>query len=209
MGTIVYLVRHSKPFKEHLGIVNGDSNVLIDNMRRPLSVDGEKMAKEFSTNDEFDNINEVWSSGYSRCLGTAKYFVYNHNLKVNIDNRLGERIHGVINSYDEVPDNFEKKQLEDENYKLPNGESQKEVGSRMYDALVDIINRNKNKKVVIVSHATSIIFLLKKLRCNIVLNEDYSYNNNVFFNGIPNYLETFKLEFDNDNGLINIKNIKI
>ena len=79
----------------------------------------------------------------------------------------------------------------------------------MYNALVDIIDRNKNKKVVIISHATSIIFLLKKLGCNIVLNEDYSYNNNVFFNGIPNYLETFKLEFDNDNGLINIKNIKI
>jgi broad specificity phosphatase PhoE len=208
MSTIVYLVRHSKPFKEHLGIVNGDSNVLIDNMRRPLSVDGEKMAKEFSTNYEFDNINEVWSSGYSRCLGTSKYFAYNNNLKVNIDDRLNERLHGVINSYNEVPDDYEEHQLYDENYKLPNGENQKEVGYRIYNALFDIISNNKNKKVIIVSHCTSIIFLLKKLGCNIILNGNYSFNGNVFFNGIPDYLETFKLEFDDNNELVNIENIR-
>lgn len=208
MSTIVYLIRHSKPFKEHKGIINSSDSVLLQNIKNPLSIEGEKMALDFSHNEEFNNINEVWSSSYTRCMGTAKYFAYNNNLKVNIDDRLNERLHGVINSYDEVPDDYEEHQLYDENYKLSNGESQKDVGNRMYNALIDIINNNKNKKVVIVSHCTSIIFLLKKLGCNIILSDDYSFNGNVFFNGIPNYLETFKLEVDDSNELVNIENIR-
>lgn len=204
MSTIVYLIRHSKPFKEHKGIINSSDSVLLQNIKYPLSIEGEKMALDFSHDKEFSEISEVWSSSYTRCMGTAKYFAYNNNLKVNIDDRLNERLHGVINSYNEVPDDYEEHQLYDENYKLPNGENQKEVGDRMYNALIDIINNNKNKKVVIVSHCTSIIFLLKKLGCNIILNGNYSFNSNVFFNGIPNYLETFKLEFNDDNKLISI-----
>ena len=208
MSTIVYLIRHSKPFKEHKGIVNSSDSVLLQNIKDPLSIEGEKMALDFSHNKEFSEISEVWSSSYTRCMGTAKYFAYNNNLKVNIDDRLNERLHGIINSYNEVPDDYEEHQLYDENYKLPNGENQKEVGDRMYNALIDIINNNKNKKVVIVSHCTSIIFLLKKLGCNIILSDDYSFNGNVFFNGIPNYLETFKLEVDDSNELVNIENIR-
>lgn len=204
MSTIVYLMRHSKPFKEHKGIANSSDSVLLQNIKYPLSIEGEKMALDFSHDKEFSEISEVWSSSYTRCMGTAKYFAYNNNLKVNIDDRLNERLHGVINSYNEVPDDYEEHQLYDENYKLPNGENQKEVGDRMYNALIDIINNNKNKKVVIVSHCTSIIFLLKKLGCNIILNGNYSFNSNVFFNGIPNYLETFKLEFNDDNKLISV-----
>ena len=204
MSTIVYLIRHSKTFKEHKGIVNSGDSVLLQNIKDPLSIEGEKMALDFSHDKEFSEISEVWSSSYTRCMGTAKYFAYNNNLKVNIDDRLNERLHGVINSYNEVPDDYEEHQLYDENYKLPNGENQKEVGDRMYNALIDIINNNKNKKVVIVSHCTSIIFLLKKLGCNIILNGNYSFNSNVFFNGIPNYLETFKLEFNDDNKLISV-----
>ena len=36
---------------------------------------------------------------------------------------------------------------------------------------------------------------------------DYKFNNQVFFDGKWDYLETFKLTFDDKNNLIDIKNI--
>lgn len=46
---------------------------------------------------------------------------------------------------------------------------------------------------------------------NIKIVEDklrYTFNNNVIFDGYFDYCETFKLEFDNNFNLINIKNIR-
>ena len=38
-------------------------------------------------------------------------------------------------------------------------------------------------------------------------DSDYKFNNKIFFDGKWDYLETFKLTFDENNNLINIKNI--
>lgn len=58
---------------------------------------------------------------------------------------MGERIFG-INDWSELPENFELKQLLDENYKIGTGESQKEVRERMNNILIDILDKYKNKK---------------------------------------------------------------
>ena len=82
MKTIVYLMRHSEPFKIHRGIKNTKENILIENQKSPLSINGERMAELLSHHMEFKNINVVWSSNYVRAISTAKYFT---NDKVNID----------------------------------------------------------------------------------------------------------------------------
>ena len=110
--TTVYLVRHSEPFKIHRGIEEIDDNLLFNNIKSPLSVNGEKLAEEKSMNDEFSNIDVIWSSDYVRCMSTAKWFAYRNNLKVNVSDKLGERKHG-INSWDELPLDFEIHQFED------------------------------------------------------------------------------------------------
>ena len=74
---------------------------------------------------------------------------------------LGERKFG-IDSWNQLPENFERKQILDENYKIGTGENQKEVRDRMYFAIIKILNENKNKRIAIVSHATAISFLIKK-----------------------------------------------
>ena len=129
-------------------------------------------------------------------------------LEINIISDLGERKFG-IDSWDQLPENFERKQFLDENYKIGNGESQKEVSNRMYSTIMKILDENKNKRIAIISHATAISYLLKKW-CNIQVIDDkfiYSFNNNVLLDGNFDYCETFKLEFDNNN-LISIQNIK-
>ena len=80
--TTVYLVRHSIPFKVHRGIEEIDESLLFSNMKTTLSVEGEELSRKVSFNDEFSNIDEVWSSDYVRAMSTAKYFAYNNNLKV-------------------------------------------------------------------------------------------------------------------------------
>ena len=203
--TTVYLIRHSIPFKEHRGINNSSLSLLEQNITVPLSIEGEKLADSISNNNEYKNIDTIWSSDYSRALSTAKYFAFKNNQKVNISSSFNERIHGV-NLWSELPIDFEEKQLKDENYKINNGESQIDVRKRMLNELYKVINENKDKRIIIVGHATAFTFLLKEW-CKIDGNKIF-YNDLEIFNGIWNYCETFKLTFDSNNHLNAIKNIK-
>lgn len=124
LNTIVYLIRHSETFKIHKGTINTSESLLIENEKTPLSINGEKLAEEMSLLKEFKNLDIVYSSNYVRAMSTAKYFASINDLKVNIDERFNERIHG-INNYNELPEDFELKQLNDENYKIGFGETQK------------------------------------------------------------------------------------
>ena len=204
--TTLYLVRHSEPFKKHRGIEDVKESILLSNIKSPLSVDGEHLAERISNNSEFDNLDVVWSSNYVRTMSTAKYFAYRNNLKVNVSEELGERIHG-IESWDELPSDFEVHQLEDENYKLPNGESHKEVSERISKFIETLLNDNKNKRILVVGHSTATAVLLKNW-CDVSYSDSYKFQGSNFFDGKWNYCETFKLEFDDNNNLLSIKNLK-
>ena len=204
--TTLYLIRHSKPLK-----VNNDLNsddLQVQNEKNCLSIEGEALAKETFNKQEFNNIDVLYSSNYVRAIQTAKYISSNNNIEINIDSNLGERKFGIT-SWDELPDKFERKQFLDENYKIGNGESQKEVRERMHNAIMRIIDNNKDKTIAVVSHATAISYLLKNW-CDITIVDDklrYSYKDKVLLDGYFNYCETFKVVFDN-NEIINIENIK-
>ena len=202
MITTIYLMRHSIPFKEHKGITNTNETILIENEKTPLSIAGEKLAEEKSLQEEFKNLDIVYSSNYVRAMATAKYFASVNNLKVNIDEVFNERIHGV-DSWSDLPQEFELKQFNDEDFKIEYGESQKEVQTRMYNGLMKILNENKGKRIAIISHSTAIAFLLKKW-CEVFYDKEYTFNNKAFFNGKWEHLQSFKLEFK-DNELINIE----
>ena len=206
--TTIYLIRHSKPMKVN-NTFNSDS-LQIQNEKSSLSIEGEQLAQEKLNKKEFDNVDVLFSSNFVRTIQTAKYLAAKNNLEINIISDLGERRFG-INSWDELPENFERKQFLDENYKLGNGESQKDVRTRMYTIIMNIINKYPNKRIAIVSHATAISYLLKTW-CNATIVDDkmrYSFNNKIILEGHINYCETIKLEFNNENKLINIENIKI
>lgn len=205
--TTIYLTRHSKPLKVNNEDTN--DNLQLQNEKQILSLEGEKIAKKRFDIDVFNNIDNVYSSNYTRAISTAKYVADKNDLGINIMDDLGERKFG-ISSWNELPANFERTQFLDENYKIGNGESQKEVRNRMYSAIIKILNKNRNKKIVIVSHGTAISYLLRKW-CDIQVIDDklrYSFNGNILLDGYFDYCETFKLEFDDNNNIINIENIK-
>ena len=128
------------------------------------------------------------------------------NLKVNITADFGERKVG-IKSWDDYPKDFEIHQFNDNDYKLENGESLNEVRDREIKALNDILNKSKNDNIAIFFHSTAMMTLLKTW-CKVSYDSDYYFKNKVFFDGKWNYCETFKLEFDDNNELISIKNIR-
>ena len=206
--TTIYLIRHSKPMKVN-NTFNKD-NLQLQNEKSSLSIEGEQIAKEKLNKKEFDDIDIIFSSNYVRTIQTAKYLSEKNNVEINIISDLGERKFG-IDSWDELPDNFERKQFLDENYKLNNGENQKEVRDRMYSVIMKILNEYHNKRIAIVSHGTAISYLLKKW-CDVsIVNNKlrYSFKNEIILDGYFNYCETFRLVFDDENKLIDIKNIKL
>lgn len=205
--TTIYLIRHSKPMKVN-NTFNSDS-LQIQNEKSSLSIEGEQIAQNKLSKKEFDNINILYSSNYVRTIQTAKYLSIKNDIEINVISDLGERRFG-IDSWNELPENFERKQFLYENYKLNNGENQKEVRDRMYSVIMKILNEYPDKRIAIVSHGTAISYLLKKW-CEIDIFDNklrYSFKNKMIFEGYFNYCETFKLEFDNENKLINIENIK-
>lgn len=205
--TTIYLIRHSKPLKVNNEYTKDD--LQTQNEKKILSFEGEKIAQARFESCIFDDVDCVYSSNYIRAISTAKYVAEKNNLEINIVDELGERKFG-ISSWSELPENFERKQFLDENYKIGNGENQKQVRERMYSAITKILDENKNKKIVIISHATAISYLLKKW-CNIEIVDNklrYLFNGKILLDGYFNYCETFKLVFDDNNNLINIDNIK-
>lgn len=199
MNTI-YFMRHSEPLKPIN--INNDDSLQVQNEKWGLTVSGEKLAEKKSQLNELANFDKVISSNYVRAISTAKYFTKD---KILIDENFGERKFG-INSWDELPKDFGKKQFDDFNYKLPKGESINEVIEREYNSLINILNNYHDKKILIVGHSTALASLLSKW-CEIDYTDGYKFNGKQFFDGKWNYCETFKLEFDDNNDLISIETI--
>ena len=188
--------------------INNDYNnesLQLQNEKMPLSIEGEELTSNISKESELQNIDVVISSNYVRAMSTAKYISNANNVNLIVNSAFGERKFG-INSWDELPIDFGLRQNNDENYKVGDGESQKEVRERVYKALIDVIDKYKDKRVVIVSHGSAILWLLKQW-CDVNLVDKYvMFNGKIILEDNVFNCTTFKLEFD-DNKLVNIDKV--
>lgn len=194
-------MRHSEPFKP-TNINNSDS-LQLQNEKWPLTISGEKKAEQMSQIKGLNDFDVVISSHYVRAIATAKYFAKD---SVLVDESFGERKFGV-NTWEELPEYFERKQFNDFNFRLENGESLNDVIKREYRALIEILNRYGDKKILIVGHATAFSALFCKW-CEIDGANNYTFHGKTFFNGKWHYCETFKLTLNDANDLIDVQNIK-
>ena len=209
--TTVYLIRHSVRFNSNKILqYNTNQNNTLKNEKIILSIEGEKRAEILSNEKELQNIDIVYTSNCVRTLQTAKYLLKKQNLRVNIDERFDERRVGKPN--DDIVKDWWLKQYIDENYKTEGGESQKEVRSRFTDAFNDVLKANKGKRIAIFSHGYAITFYLMtwcKFKYNgIKDNLQFYYRNKKIFDKKLNAPEVFKLVFDENNRIKDIKNIE-
>lgn len=199
--TTIYLIRHSIPSKD---------KEKYSNEELPLSLLGEEKARLLSNIDELKDIDVLYSSSYKRALDTAKYISNKNNIDINITDRLNERKLGDSKKY---PKSFWLTQLEDEDAKAPDGESRKEVSKRLLSLIDEILVKYKNKRIVLVTHASAITFLLMNF-CTLVSanletkSRHLIYKDKDVINDTIRCPEVFKLLFDEDNNLIDIKLIR-
>lgn len=193
----VYLMRHSEAIKPKN--INNNDTLQVQNEKWVLSKKGEDLARKIGSNEIFLDFDMVFSSNYVRAISTAKNFTDD---VIYIDENFGERRFG-INNWDELPDNFEKRQFEDFDYKTSSGESLNEVSEREYDSLINILNNYKFRKILIVGHSTAFAALFTKW-CNVTYDSGYYFKNEKFFDGRWQCCTTFKLLFNDDNELVDI-----
>lgn len=199
--TTIYLIRHSIP---------SNDKEKYSNEELPLSLLGEEKARLLSNIDELKDIDVLYSSSYKRALDTAKYISNKNNIDINITDRLNERKLGDSKNY---PKSFWLTQLEDEDAKAPDGESRKEVSKRLLSLIDEILVKYKNKRIVLVMHASAITFLLMNF-CTLVSanletkSRHLIYKDKDVINDTIRCPEVFKLLFDEDNNLIDIKLIR-
>ena len=209
--TTVYLVRHSIRFNsKNILQYNTIQNKTIKNEKIILSVEGEERAKILSNESELDNLDVVYASNCVRTLQTAKYILEKQNLKVNIDERFDERRVGKPN--DDVVQDWWLRQYVDENYKTEGGESQKEVRQRFTEAFNEVLEANTGKRIAIFSHGYAITFFIMTW-CEFKYNEEkdnlqFYFKNKKIFDKKLNAPDVFKLEFDENNQILNIENIE-
>lgn len=204
MDTVIYLIRHGKTDKTKLvdgsGELTGHKEVDLDDSFIPK-------IEEFSEKMNFKDIKNVYSSKHVRARKTAEILSGKSN--INIDDRLGERLGGIPN-LDITPEEYYKMQFDNPDFCFPEGETVNQIIKRMDEAINDIIEKNRGEESIVVSHGAAITFYLRKW-CNIEITNvekkirRFEYNGNVIHEGVVNFIQCFKLIFNDNNQVINIE----
>ena len=205
--TKIYLLRHSVADK-NIDFRNLKESFENVNKKYVLSVEGEKEAYKYSKISELCNLNMVVSSNYIRSISTAKYMADKNKVKVIVDANFDERKFGVDDP-DKIPADFFKKQFINHEYKLKYGESFDEVKARALKGLAKVLKHNIGKCALIVTHSSTITFLLSKW-CEVDYNSKYviRYKDKTIINGFttPDLIE---LTFNDKNKLENIRRVVV
>lgn len=205
--TKIYLLRHSMADK-NVDFRNLKESFENINKKYILSVEGEKKAQKYSEISELNNLNMVISSNYVRSIATAKYMAMKNKTKVIVDGSFDERKFGVDDP-EKIPADFFKKQFINQEYKLKYGESFDEVRARALKGLAIVLKKNIGKNALIVTHSSTITFLLSKW-CEVDYNTKYivRYKGKTIINGFttPDLIE---LTFNDKKKLEGIRRVVV
>ena len=145
--TQVYLVRHAQ-----------SDNSVHASRERPLSDIGRRDAKAVTWTLKDRNITVIASSPYKRSCDTVKDLADTLGLAIVAYEDLRERTSGKWFEGDFF--DFAKKQWEDFNYHIENGESLGEAQARNIRALKKLLKEHDGENIVIGTHGTALSTIL-------------------------------------------------
>jgi probable phosphoglycerate mutase len=167
MKTTIFLIRHGESTYNREDRVQGDSDfsVLTDHGARQAEQLKEALEAGVTENGGFDSI---YSSPLKRAMETA-HIIRPKGLDIMTDVRLKERGFGTLQGM--FSSEFEEKYPEIwkayNSVKSLDGvkgaESSEDFQERAWDALQDIIEENKGKKVLVVTHGGIIKVIIAKI----------------------------------------------
>lgn len=153
----VYFVRHAKPdFSVH------------DDLTRPLIEEAFEDCKMVTRFLSDKGITKVYSSPYKRAIDTVKHFAESIDLEIEIIDDFRER--KIDDVWIEDFNDFAKRQWEDFEYKLAEGECLSQVQKRNVKALMGILEDNPEGNLVVGSHGTALGTIIN------YFNKEFDYN---------------------------------
>ena len=151
MKTEIIFVRHGETEANRLNVFRGQLDV-------KLNENGYKQAEDVAKALSHRNISAVYSSPLQRALETAKIICKYHNQEVKISNGLNNINLGEWQgkSRDDLkkfhPEFWNKWVHDTENVEIPGGETLGQVKDRTVKTVKELIEENRGKTILIVSH---------------------------------------------------------
>lgn len=193
----IYLIRHGETEWNREGRSQGCSNDI------PLSEVGLIQADAIGNRLKRENIDLFFSSNLTRAFQTAKAIAMHHEKEVVIQKEFMEISFGEWEGLkiDEIKERYIDvyRVWRDTPHiaKVPGAESLLEIRERSMPKLMEILNSNKNKNILIVSHGITIKVLiasmmgidlanLHKIRQDNTALNIFEYNNNNFYTHLIN-----------------------
>jgi len=139
----IYFVRHSLPNFE-----------IKDDRTRPLSAEGIERCKEIDSFFKEIEIDAIYSSPFKRAYDTVINLSKIKKIEIKYIEDFRER--KVSDKWIEDFNDFAKKQWNDFNYKLKDGESLSEVQNRNIKGLEAILQNKEYNNIVIATHGTAL-----------------------------------------------------
>ena len=153
--TRLYIVRHFETMGNHLKVFQGNSDFEVS----PI---GEKQIAALGERFKNVDVDVIYSSPLPRAVKTAAAIAQPKGLEIITHNDLRE-IHGGIIEGKHLSDIFiNHRELEDtwnnspQDFFPENGESMRSVYARVSTCVDEIIRKNKDKNIVVVSHGGAI-----------------------------------------------------
>jgi len=201
----IYLVKHSGPFVDIKNYEDYE-NVLWEDYNRNmiLSVEGEKRAEKLCELEELNNVERIFASDSVRAIASAKYLAEKNNIKIELDERINERIFG-IERLSELPKDFNKLSFDNKNYKMENGESFNDVDNRFINFINDLLNQNNNSYILFIHGLILLSYL--EIICDFKfdgMNFDIKYNGKVILDGNPKSPSIYKITYGDNNFVIDV-----
>lgn len=201
----IYLIKHSGPFVDIKNYEDYENVPWEDyNRNMILSVDGEKRAERLCEIDELNNVERIFASNSVRAIASAKYLAEKNNIKIELDERINERIFG-IEKLSELPKDFNKLSFDDKSYKMRSGESFNDVDKRFIDFINDLLNQN-NESYALFIHGLILLSYLEKI-CDFAfdgMNFNIKYNDKVILDGNPKSPSVYKITYNDNNEIIDV-----
>lgn len=143
MVTKVYFIRHAEPDFDH-----------YNDYERGLSDKGKQDRYLVSSFLKDKKIHAVFSSPYLRAVETVRPFAESQNLSIQLVDDFRER--KITDHWIADFDSFARQQWQDFTYKLPDGESLKDVQLRNISALNQLLISNAGQNIVVGIHGTAL-----------------------------------------------------
>jgi broad specificity phosphatase PhoE len=159
----IYLVRHGETEWNKEGRSQGCSNDI------PLSSIGVKQAEAIGERLKDEAIDMFFSSSLARAYETASIIAKHHNKDVVTHKEFMEISFGVFEGlrFDEIKERY-KEEYEiwrdtPHIHKVPGAESLNSLKERSLTLLMEIINCNSDKNILVVSHGITIKILIASI----------------------------------------------